>query len=75
MIMKILETKQVIHYNSTLTAMRIEVENEKQIICEVHRKGKIICLRECNDGSKLTAINQAINQAKGHVDTCNQHNW
>ena len=39
---------------------------KSQIICHLKRNNKnILNLGECNDGSKFTSINQAINVAKG----------
>jgi len=41
--------------------------NKSEIICHLYRKesnNQPLNLGECNDGSKFTAINQAINQAK-----------
>lgn len=51
---------------------------KKEVICHLYRKGsknQPLNLGERNDGSKFTAVNQAINQAKEFVDCCNEHNW
>jgi hypothetical protein len=32
-------------------------------------------LGNCNDGSQFMSINQAINQAKYFIDTCNKYGW
>lgn len=53
-------------------------EQKSQIYCHLYRtasKGQPLNLGECNDGSKFTATNQAINQAKEFVNVCNKHNW
>ena len=52
-------------------------ENKKgKIVCEIFRKNKhFINLGQCNDGSKFTAINQAINQAKEYINIVNKFNW
>jgi hypothetical protein len=45
--------------------------NKSAIICYLYRKGsknQPLNLGECNDGSKFTAINQAINQAKSFIN-------
>tara|TARA_R110000868_G_C10800625_1_gene757051 strand:- start:661 stop:1002 length:342 start_codon:yes stop_codon:yes gene_type:complete len=42
-------------------------EQKKQVMCEVHSdyiKHSPLSLRECNDGSNFTSVNQSINQAK-----------
>ena len=51
---------------------------KKAIICHLYRvksKHQPLSLGECNDGSKFTAVSQAINQAKIFSDTCNHYGW
>jgi hypothetical protein len=51
---------------------------KKEIICHVYMVGskwQPLNLGECNDGSKFTAVNQSINQAKTFVDVCNKYSW
>ena len=53
-------------------------ENKKEIVCHLFRvgsKNQPLSLGECNDGSKFTAVNQAINQAKEFVNICNKNGW
>jgi hypothetical protein len=53
-------------------------EKKSKIYCHLYRvgsKNQPLNLGECNDGSKFTAVNQAVNQAKDFVNCCNQHNW
>ena len=53
-------------------------EDKSQICCLLYRtksKHQPLNLGECNDGSKFTAVNQAINQAKEFINICNKHNW
>ncbi len=65
-----------------------KVVKKKEIICLLYRaKSKRqpyisygsqpyhLNLGECNDGSKFTAVSQAINQAKIFSDTCNHYGW
>lgn len=43
----------------------------KDVVCHLYRNGsknKPLNLEECNNGSKFTSVNQAINQAKQIVD-------
>ena len=45
---------------------------KKLIVCLLYcypDEFKFINLRECNDGSPFTSVNQAVNQAKSFVDT------
>ena len=49
-------------------------ENRKQVYCHLYRTGskwQPLNLGECNDGSKFTAVNQAVNQAKEFVNYFN----
>lgn len=51
---------------------------KKEVVCHLYRVGskwQPLNLGECNDGSKFTAVNQAINQAKEFIDICNKNNW
>lgn len=44
---------------------------KKDVVCHLFRNGsenKPLNLGECNDGSRFTSVNQAINQAKQIVD-------
>ena len=53
-------------------------ENKSQVCCHLYRKAckfQPLNLCECNDGSKFTAVSQAMNQAKSFVDCCNKHNF
>jgi hypothetical protein len=53
-------------------------ENKKQVMCNLYRLGsnnQPLNLGECNNGDKFTSVNQAINQAKGFIDTCNEMGW
>jgi hypothetical protein len=50
--------------------------NKSQVFCYLYRLGskyQPINLGECNDGSKFTSVNQAINQAKDYVNCCKEH--
>lgn len=47
----------------------------KQIQCYIYRGWKnnqLLNLVECNDGSKFTSVNQAINQAKQYIEFFNK---
>lgn len=51
-------------------------EVKQRIVCLLYRvnsKNQPLNLGECNDGSVFTAVNQAINQAKSYIDTCNKN--
>ena len=53
-------------------------EKKSQVYCHLYRvgsKNQPLNLGECNDGSKFTAVNQAINQAKDFVNCCNENEW
>ena len=53
-------------------------ENKSKIHCHIYRIGskfQPFKLGECNDGSKFTAVNQAINQAKDFLNVCNKNGW
>ncbi len=48
---------------------------KKNVVCHLFRNGsenQPLNLGECNDGSKFTSVNQAINQAKQIVDCLNE---
>jgi hypothetical protein len=77
-----------IHLGVGITVRRIDFETfdesknrwDKRFIvsCVVDRtkqRDKPINLGECNDGSKFTSINQAVNQAKEFLDICFKYNW
>jgi len=52
--------------------------SNKRIVCLIYRtnsKNQPLNLGECNNGDKFTAVNQAINQGKQYIDTCNKYNW
>ena len=85
---KIIEKKEEVFLSSSILATKHEwqvfdeVKNswldKKAIMCSVNRinsKNKSLYLGECNDGSKFTSVNQAINQAKQFISTCNQYGW
>lgn len=49
-------------------------ELKKQVMCEIHSdyiNYSPLSLRECNDGSKFTSVNQSINQAKMFLKSIN----
>lgn len=51
-----------------------KVEIRKYVHCNIYRKkskNQPLILGQCNDGGKLTSVNQAINQAKSFIDCCN----
>lgn len=53
-------------------------EKKSHVYCFLYRIGskwQPLNLGECNDGSKFTAVNQAVNQAKDFVNCCNEHGW
>lgn len=52
--------------------------NKSQVYCFLYMRGskwQPLNLGECNDGSKFTSVNQAVNQAKDFVNCCNEYNW
>jgi hypothetical protein len=62
------------HFES-FNVKKNKLEDKKEIICLVYRLGskwQPLNLNECNDGSKFTSINQAINQAKEYINICNK---
>lgn len=53
-------------------------EIKKRVICHIYNPNKgnsKLNLGQCNNGDKLTSVNQGINQAKGYIDTCVQYGW
>lgn len=53
-------------------------EKKSQVYCHLYRTGsewQPLNLGECNDGSRFTAVNQAVNQAKDFVNTCDKYRW
>jgi hypothetical protein len=64
--------KEIIYKDSKIVSYKLE---DKSISCYIYRKGskwQPLNLGECNDGKKLTDINQAINQAKQYIDFFNK---
>lgn len=58
--------------------LRQRFVSESKIHCVVYRKESkhpSLSLCECNDGSKFTSVNQAVNQAKEHIKSCVNHGW
>lgn len=62
--MELVETKTEMFLNKKITAKKY---SNKYITCEITANDYYINLGECNDGSKFTAINQAVNQAKEFI--------
>ena len=53
-------------------------EKKKEVVCHLYRlrsKYQPLNLGECNNGSKFTAVNQSVNQAKDFVNCCNENGW
>lgn len=66
------EERELIYKNSKIIAYKLE---NKYICCHIYRdnsKWQPLNLGECNNGSKFTAVNQAINQAKQYIDYFNK---
>jgi hypothetical protein len=66
------EEKELTYKNSKIIAYKLE---DKSISCFIYRDGsnwQPLNLGECNNGSKFTAVNQAINQAKQYIDFFNK---
>ena len=83
-----LEEKEELYLGSKILAWRDKWEeyneekdkweNKSQVYCHLYRVGSVnqpLNLGECNDGSKFTAVKQAINQAKDFVNCCNEYGW
>ena len=81
---KTIETKSL-NYKNSLIECRLVLEKttcsaiplmkeEKRIICIITTNKNILSLGECNDGSKFTSVNQAINQAKSFINSSTIHN-
>lgn len=65
------EEKELTYKDSKIISYRLE---DKSIVCYIYRstsKWQPLNLGECNNGSKFTAVNQAINQAKQYIDYFN----
>ena len=75
------DLKEETYSNSKIVAWRNVYEEydekkdkwveKKDVVCHLYRNGsknQPLNLGECNDGGRFTAVNQAINQAKGIVD-------
>ena len=65
------EEKELTYKDSKIISYRLE---DKSIACYIYRptsKWQPLNLGECNNGSKFTAVNQAINQAKQYIDYFN----
>lgn len=80
------DLKDEYYSNSKIVAWRVVYEEydakkdrwveKKDVFCHLYCpliKYQPLNLGECNDGSKFTSVNQAINQAKGIVDSVSYH--
>ena len=53
-------------------------DKKSEYICHIYRTGskwQPLNLGECNNGDKLTSVNQAINQAKDFINCCNERGF
>lgn len=64
--------KEIEYLNNKIISYKLE---NKEIVCLIYRKGskwQPLNLGQCNDGKKLTDVNQAINQAKQYIEYLNK---